>query len=154
MTPRPLQLAIVSLSLAACSMTPGGPAGAPEADPLAWLAGCWVTADGSSEERWSAADGGYLFGYNVARANGNVVFFEQMRIEPGDASPVLHVYPRGIGPTSFTTAESGERSVAFVNPDNDFPQRIRYAREGDTLAATITLMDGSRPVEWAFLPCE
>jgi hypothetical protein len=154
MTPLHTLVAAASLSLAACSTPPIDTPRVRDAGPLAWLAGCWVTGDGTSEERWTAGGSGYLFGYSVALNDGEVVFFEQMRIEPAAGGPLLHVYPRGVGPTTFEMAVSGKRSIAFVNADNDYPQRIRYARAGDTLTATISLMDGSRPGVWVFAPCQ
>lgn len=148
-----LIVAMASLSLCACATAPGvGDAGETRGS-LAWLAGCWVTPDGSSEERWHAVAGGYLFGSNIALDNGDVVFFEQMRIGPGDNGPVLHAYPRGIGPTSFDAAEVELDAVTFVNADNDYPQRIRYERDGDALKAVISMLDGTRPYRWTFEPC-
>ena len=43
----------------------------------------------------------------------------------------------GRAPTAFRLVEvSGQRAV-FENPGHDFPQRIIYRREGDTLHARI-----------------
>jgi len=38
----------------------------------------------------------------------------------------------------------------FENPDHDFPQRIEYARAGDTLTATISTMDRERTFSWSW----
>lgn len=119
--------------------------------PLDWLSGCWT--DGSTTERWTAAGGGYLFGHNVVMADGQVRFFEQLRIEPSDAGPVFQAYPRGVGPVAFTSAESGQRTIAFVNGSHDFPQRIAYTRTGDTLTATVSLIDGTRAGGWVYQRC-
>lgn len=42
--------------------------------------------------------------------------------------------------------------VEFANPAHDYPQRIRYWREGRLLKARISLMDGSKPMEWRYAP--
>ena len=46
----------------------------------------------------------------------------------------------------------GTRMIEFSNPAHDYPQRIRYWREGDTLHAEIALLDGSRAVQWSYAP--
>lgn len=148
------QHVVVVFSLVACAATPGNSGTPRAAIPLAWLAGCWVTADGGTEERWTAVSGGYLFGSNITLKGGEVVFFEQLRIEPGADRPILQAYPRGVGPTSFVADETGDRAATFVNAGHDYPQRIRYERRGDSLTATVSLLDGSRPGVWQFGPCE
>jgi len=40
----------------------------------------------------------------------------------------------------------------FENRDHDYPQRIRYWREGEVLMAEISLADGSKPMRWRYLP--
>ena len=36
-------------------------------------------------------------------------------------------------------------SVTFVNPDHDYPQKIRYERKGTRLTAVISKMNGEEP---------
>ena len=50
--------------------------------------------------------------------------------------------PGGGPPIEFPLVAQGERSIEFANPAHDFPQRIRYWREGDRLHAEISLLDG------------
>ena len=45
---------------------------------------------------------------------------------------------------------SQDGSVTFVNTANDYPQRIRYWREGPLLKAEIALEDGSRARTWTY----
>ncbi|MBT8135636.1 MAG: hypothetical protein KJO54_01350 [Gammaproteobacteria bacterium] len=137
--------ALMLLAAVGCSSTE-------DAAPLAWLAGCWT--DGTIVERWSVAGDGYLFGYSVTLdEDGKVAFFEQLRIEPGVAGPVYQAYPGGRGPTAFTTVEQGSGTITFANPAHDYPQKMSYTRNGDTLRATIALMDGSRPGHWDYHAC-
>ena len=52
----------------------------------------------------------------------------------------------------FALSGQGTRMIEFANPGHDYPQRIRYWREGDTLNAEISLMDGSRASRWSYSP--
>lgn len=45
---------------------------------------------------------------------------------------------------------AGERMIEFANPAHDYPQRIRYWREGNRLKARISLMDGSKAEDWDY----
>ena len=60
--------------------------------------------------------------------------------------------PNGGAPVEFALVKQGDRSIEFANPAHDFPQRIRYWREGDTLHAEIALIDGSRAMSWSYSP--
>lgn len=141
---------LVLVPLVACS-TAGTEAPAPQ-QALDWLAGCWT--DGRTTERWTHAGDGYLFGHNVVMADGKVRFFEQLRIEPSESGPVFQAYPRGVGPVAFVFESAGERTISFVNGSHDFPQRIGYTRNGNTLTATISLIDGSRAGGWEYRRCD
>ena len=127
---------------------------AQEADPnrLDWLTGCWQGDDMVTREVWSASQDGYYFGYSVVTKDDHVIFFEQMRIDPAPM-PVFNAYPAGNGPFPFAAIELTEASVTFANPDHDFPQKIKYWRDGTHLRAVISAMDGSRAGAFNFTPC-
>lgn len=149
MTGRARGLAITALLLlAGCASAsePAGPA------PFAWLAGCWESEDGAVRETWSAPEAGYLFGHGLTLRNGEAVFFEQLRIEPGPP-PVYAANPRGQAPTAFTVVETGPSAFRAENPAHDFPQVIAYAREGEHLVATISRSDGSGARRFAYRLC-
>ena len=136
--------------LTACTL---GPAKAPVSDhPLGWMSGCWENADGDYREVWSAPDHGFLFGHALALKGDAVAYFEQSRIEPGERF-VFNVYPAGKGPSPFRETERGETSIEFADPGHDYPQRIRYARDGNRMTAEISLMDGSKGQGFAFRSC-
>ena len=142
------------LAFAACLLL-GGCAAAPVAGsehPLSWLSGCWENADGDYREVWSAPDHGYLFGYALALKGETVSFFEQSRIDPG-AAYTFNAYPAGKGPSPFREIGRGEGYIVFADPGHDYPQRIRYAREGDRMTAEISLIDGSKGQGFAFRAC-
>ncbi len=137
-----------SLLLGAC-------AASPEADtshPLGWISGCWENADGDYREVWSAPDHGFLFGYALALKGDTVSFFEQSRIDPG-AAYTFNAYPAGEGPARFTEIERGASHIVFADAGHDYPQRIRYARDGNRMTAEISLIDGSKGQGFAFRAC-
>jgi hypothetical protein len=128
----------------------------PRLDGLAWLSGSWagVTDGARVEEHWSVPAGGTMIGMNRTVVGGRTVFYEYLRIEAGTDGIAYLASPRGRHPpTAFALAAMGERHVAFENPDHDFPQRILYARDGDTLRASIEGTENGEPrrSEWTML---
>lgn len=148
------------LLASACAQAQNVGADGPPA-PFAWLEGCWASAAGAREV-WSQpyGDRPFLFGYGLSRRTVDgveeVVFFEQLRIEPNMSGGFDYVAtPGGVGPTRFAGGETdGETRAAFEDPEHDYPQRIAYVREGRRLTATISLIDGSNAQTFAFERCE
>jgi hypothetical protein len=124
--------------------------------PLGWISDCWENIDGDYREVWSRPDHGYLFGYALSLKGDAVTFFEQSRIDPGKApgeAYVFNAYPAGKGPSAFKEIERSETSITFADPGHDYPQRIRYARDGNRMIAEISLIDGSKGQGFAFRRC-
>ncbi|NQY96456.1 MAG: hypothetical protein HRT82_04785 [Henriciella sp.] len=138
------------IALSACTLTTASE----EADPnrLDWLTGCWQGDDGMTREVWSGSEDGYYFGYSIVLKDGHAVFFEQMRVDPAPL-PVFNAYPAGDGPSAFPATEISDTSVTFANPAHDFPQKIKYWRDGTRLRATISRIDDSRAAEFSFTRC-
>lgn len=142
---------------------PGVQASEPTSPFFDWFTGCWASEDGAMREVWSAMEGDLLFGYSVNidldqdRYPGQqVTFFEQMRIdliEDEDHPPAFYAYPAGKGPTQFVRTHFGDATVTYENADNDFPQRIRYWREGAQLKAEISTLDQATAYQFSFIPC-
>ena len=129
------------------------PAIAQGAGELGWLAGDWVDARGDqlTEESWMPPRGGMLLGMNRSGKAGRVGMFEFMRISTGeDGGIALHAQPRGAPASAFPAKEVGLNAITFENVAHDYPQRIRYWRDGDLLMAEISLADGGKPVRWRF----
>jgi hypothetical protein len=128
----------------------------PRLDALAWLAGSWagVVDGGRVEEHWTVPAGGSMLGMNRTVVGGSTIFHEYLRIEVGDEGIVYLASPRGQHPpTAFALAALREREVAFENPEHDFPRRIEYWRDGESLHARIEgTQDGeARSSEWTML---
>ena len=130
-------------ALAARVALPGAAAFTQEPD-LGWLAGHWRSEREGRifEEYWTTPAGGTLLAVNRTVIGEETRAFEYMRIVLGE-NGALYAQPSGGPPTRFALIEASGTSVAFENPDHDYPQRIVYAREGERLSATISLIDGT-----------
>ena len=122
-------------------------------DDLGWLAGDWVSeADGRwTEESWAAPRGGMMIGYSRAGRGDVLREFEFIRVAREDDGALTYVaMPQGGAPVAFALVRHDAASATFENPAHDYPQRIAYARTGDTLTATISKIDGSKARSWTF----
>lgn len=125
---------------------------APSPD-LSWMAGYWLDCSQGREasEAWSDPRAGLSVGHAVT-VSGGEVSFEVSHIGPTPAGFAYVAQPGGAPPTAFPLIESGPRRAVFANPENDFPTRVIYEREGDALKARIEgEIDGrARSMEWNF----
>lgn len=144
-----LGVAVVATLLAFCT-----PASAEEAASLpGWLAGAWSNQSGKNwqDEFWTPPRGGIMIG--AARiGEGEVLhLWESTRIERrGDGSLFFVALPRGSYGGEFPMVGQGADWIEFANAAHDYPQRIRYWREGDRLLAEISLIDGSKPERFEY----
>lgn len=129
--------------------------GDPENGVCDWLEGCWSTPDKSAQEVWVVDSERSLSGFAVTLANNTVRFYEVLKIQQDDdGSWTYTAHPSGQVSTSFRAAEVGTSSALFVNPDHDYPQEIRYRREGSRLLATISSLGGDDPRSFAKEVCD
>ena len=122
-------------------------------DDLGWLAGDWVSeADGRwTEENWAAPRGGVMIGYSRSGRGEALREFEFLRIAAGEGGGLAYLaQPQGRAPVAFPLVRHDKTSATFENAAHDYPQRIAYARTGDTLTATISAIDGSKPRRWTY----
>ena len=142
-----LGLAAIGLALA------GGGIAQPTAEPAlpGWMAGCWIEQKEAAwtEECWTSARGGVMIGSGRSGAGDRVKSWEAMQILREPAGLAFYGAPGGVGRTRFAARADGQ-GVTFVNAGHDYPQRIRYWREGDALLAEASLADGSRAKRWRF----
>ena len=121
----------------------------------AWLAGAWSNADGErwTEEFWTHPRGGIMIGASREGRGETLRTWESIRILRKPDGTLAYVpMPNGGAPVEFALVRQDARSIEFANAAHDFPQRIRYWREGDTLHAEIALIDGGRAIQWSFRP--
>jgi hypothetical protein len=120
-----------------------------------WLTGEWLQArdDRWTEEVWTLPRGGVMIGVGRAGRGGVLRSWEVMRIvRAADGSLAFHGAPDGGPATVFPAIAEGVRDISFANPDHDYPQRIRYWREGRLLMAETAKMDGSQAQSWTYSP--
>jgi hypothetical protein len=151
---------VMKIAIAAASALLGAASPAvPDVDDLGWLAGCWEQRDGDrwTEECWTRPRGGMMFGSSRAGRGETITEWESLRIQrqaPNGDGPVVRLgylaSPGGSGWTLFAWSPTKGPGITFFNVANDYPQRIRYWREGAELVAEIALEDGSRARRWRY----
>lgn len=122
---------------------------------LDWLVGCWVSPDKSSQEVWVVNNGDSLAGFGVTIRDNAVAFFEVLSIGQADNGVLIYsAHPSGQETASFAATNITANSVLFVNADHDYPQEVRYSREGKQLLATVSLLGGAKPNSFNKIACE
>ena len=122
---------------------------------LEWLIGCWQTPDGAAQEVWVAENDDTLAGFAVSLRNNKVSFYEVLTIKRSpDGLLVYTAHPSGQTTTSFVAMQVSDDSALFVNADHDYPQAIRYSRDGNHLAASSSLLDGSQENSFNKIACD
>lgn len=122
---------------------------------LSWLVGCWVTPDNSAQEVWVFNSERSLAGFGISINDNKVGFYEMLSIKQSeDGSWTYTAHPSGQASASFVAVKITENSVVFSNPDHDYPQEIRYMREGNRLYAKISLLDGVNPNSFDKVACK
>ena len=132
-----IQTAVVQVILATAFSFP---VSATTLADLAWLSGCWRSeSDGRvNAEQWMKRNGNMMLGMSQTVVKGKTREFEFMRImqeENGDV--YLVATPSGQRETRFKLREAKGTEAVFENTAHDFPQRIIYRREGDSLNGRI-----------------
>ena len=83
-------------------------------------------------------NGNMMLGMNQTVVKGKTREFEFMRIMQEETGGVyLVASPSGQRETRFKLREVKGTEAIFENPANDFPQRVIYRREGDSLLGRI-----------------
>jgi len=122
-------------------------------DDLAWMAGSWsVEQDGRwTEEYWTLPRGGVMLGASRSGRGETLREFEFLAVRADAGGAIAYVArPGGGEPVAFPLVQHDATSATFENPAHDYPQRIRYARKGDVMTATISTIDGSKAMSWVY----
>lgn len=121
--------------------------------PPGWMTGCWIEQSGPkwTEECWTPPRAGTMLGSNRAGEGATLRSWEAAQILP-DASGRLVYWasPEGGTRIAFPLVSRTPTEIVFANPAHDYPQRIRYWRDGAALNAEISMTDGGKPMRWRF----
>lgn len=141
----------------AAAMLLAAPAIASETTALPdWLHGAWNEARAGgrwADEYWTPPRGGLMIGAARMGNDERVTVFEHSRImRMPDGTLVFIAQPFGNAAVHFPMVAADAQMIEFANAAHDYPQRIRYWREGKELRARVSLMDGSKAMEWRYQP--
>ncbi len=139
------------IMLSACQLPSGSAHG-----PKHPFVGCWESENKLSREGWTIDPSGWLVGYAISRIeDGEVEFYESMRIERGNGGDVFVATGADGSTTRFSREKTDDASeFRFVNAEHDFPQVITYRTSPGRLDADISLLDGSNRVEFPKASCK
>ncbi len=132
------------------AVTPDENVGLPD-----WMAGAWEMQDGSAwgDEVWMAPRGGVMIGMARTGFGTKMESWEVTRIQRrADGRIVYLAQPFGRQASEFPAAVQSDDRIEFANPLHDYPQRIRYWRQGQLLMAEISKIDGSKVVRFNYRP--
>ena len=123
-------------------------------DQVSWLQGCWQLESGGRvvEEQWMVPRGGVMLGMGRTVRDGTLVEYESVILREQDGRLAYEAHPSGQPSAVFTSASVSESTVIFENPTHDYPQRVGYQRDGDSLLAWIdgTANGKSRRVDFPY----
>ena len=108
-------------------------------EQVAWLTGCWEdsTAQRTVEEQWMAPRGHTMLSAGRTTRGDTVVAYEMVLIREQGGQLAYEAHPSGQPSAVFLSRTVSENEVVFENLQHDFPQRVGYRRDGDSLRAWI-----------------
>jgi hypothetical protein len=130
---------ILFVTLAAMTQPPASAAAAPSVTDVAWLAGCWDSTRNGRRvvEHWLPPEGGTMMGVSRTTMGEKTIEWEFMIIRKGGTGLEYVAKPSRQPEATFIASRATANEVLFENPAHDFPQRVGYKRDGDTLTAWI-----------------
>lgn len=137
------------------ALAPLAAANAEQGSLPAWMAGCWKQVEGERwvEECWMAPRGDIMLGAGRSGRGDKLSNWEAMQIgRDPDGMLTFWASPNGAPRVAFTLQTQSPGSVTFVNRAHDYPQRVRYWRDGRLLRAEVAKADGSDAQGFAFAP--
>lgn len=129
---------ILFVALLAAGQTPAS-SGTPTIKDVAWIAGCWDSTRGTRHvaEHWMPPEGGTMMGVSRTTTGEKTTEWEFLIIRQTDKGLEYVAKPSRQPEATFTASRATANEVVFENPAHDFPKRISYRRDGDSLVASI-----------------
>ena len=112
-------------------------------DQLKWLEGTWTRTNSkagqSGLEMWKKVSSTELSGRGITMHGSDTAFVEKLRIIVRDGN-IFYVadVPENQKPVFFRLTEIKRNSFTCENPNHDFPKKIAYNLQGNTLHAIIS----------------
>ncbi len=112
-------------------------------EKLQWLVGEWnrtnITAGTSGLEKWVVNSPVELQGWGITMKGGDTTFVEKTKllVKDGQIYYVADV-PENKEPVYFKLVDIGQNAFTCENPEHDFPKKISYKKNGDTLKVIIS----------------
>ena len=130
---------LCAVIIVAAFATPGTCQPAATTADLTFMAGCWAfEANGRRvEEHWLVPAGGSLLGVSRTVAGGKTTEFEFLQIRDLAEGLTYIAKPSNQAEARFVLSSRTADEFVFENAAHDFPQRIRYRRDGDSLRARV-----------------
>ena len=142
---------MISITLLLAALAAGNAA---TIDQVAWLQGCWQMDAGARvvEEQWMAPRGGVMLSMGRTVRDGKLVEYESVVLREQDGRLAYEAHPSGQPSAVFLSSTIDASSAIFENPSHDYPQRVGYKRDGDSLLGWIdgTANGKSRRVEFPY----
>ena len=101
------------------------------------LSGNWESYEGVLfNENWSVVHDSLMEGEGFSLNVGDTVFYEKLKIHMIDDS-IYYSVNIDYEQVDFLLIEASENSWLFVNYENEFPNKIDYKLENDTLLTVV-----------------
>ena len=144
MTRRWIVFFVWMAAAAACS----GPAGPQEhIARIAWLQGCWETAEplkGIAE--WSAPQGDTMIGTSRTYRDGKVAGIELVELTEKHGRLAYEAHPSGLPGATYLSVTVDDSTAVFESTEPHFPQRIGYRRDSqDSITQWMEGADNGLP---------
>ena len=106
---------------------------------VGWLQGGWQTTAGDRvvEEQWTSPRAGIMLSMGRTVRGNQLVEYEWVVLREHDGTLEYEAHPSRQVPAVFTARTATANDVVFENAAHDFPQRVGYTRDGDSLLAWV-----------------
>ena len=131
-----------------------GPPGSGGMAPVQFMVGCWrgPAAGGTAvyEERFTPSAAGIMLGSSRMFSGMRLMSFEYLTVRMDGEDIVYLPAPGGRpSPAVFRLTRSERHLAWFEAPDHNYPRRIRYSLDGETMVISIDAgADDTEPRSW------
>lgn len=107
---------------------------------LDWISGTWQGIDGEHVfvESWQFQNDSLILGNGYFMENSDTVFREKLKILRNSKGIYYVAFPENKTQVEFKLVSLKDSNVVFENSLHDFPRKIDYTRDGDSLKAILT----------------